>query len=115
MLKIYHNPRCSKSRQTLQIINDANAEVEIVEYLKTPPTEDELRTLITNLNLPIEMIIRKGEEIYKTQFKGKDLTVDEWIKALVENPKLIERPIVVNEDGDVILGRPPENVSKLLK
>lgn len=115
MLKIYHNPRCSKSRQTLQLINEAKAEVEIVEYLKTPPTEAELSKLIASLNLPIEHLIRKTEEIYKTKFKGKEFTTEEWVKILVENPKLIERPIVVNEDGDVILGRPPENVSKLLK
>ncbi len=114
MLKIYHNPRCSKSRKTLQLIKDAGAEVEIIEYLKTPPSEDELRKLITNLNLPIEYLIRKNEEIYKTEFKGKNLTDDEWIKALVENPKLIERPIVVNEEGEVILGRPPENVGKFI-
>ena len=114
MLKIYHNPRCSKSRETLQLINEANAEVEIVEYLKTPPTEEELRVILTQLNLPVEYLIRKSEEVYKTEFKGKDLSEDEWIKALVENPKLIERPIVVNEDGEAILGRPPVNVSKLL-
>lgn len=114
MLKIYHNPRCSKSRETLLLINEANAEVEIVEYLKTPPTEDELRAILTQLNLPVEYLIRKSEELYKTEFKGKELSEDEWIKALVENPKLIERPIVVNEDGEAILGRPPINVSKLL-
>lgn len=114
MLKIYHNPRCSKSRQTLQLIKDADAEVEIIEYLKTPPTEDELRMLISGLNLPIEYLIRKSEEIYKTEFKGKDFSDDEWIKILVQNPKLIERPIVVNEEGEVILGRPPENVGQFL-
>ncbi|MCF6351595.1 MAG: arsenate reductase (glutaredoxin) [Cyclobacteriaceae bacterium] len=114
MLKIYHNPRCSKSRQTLQLIKDSDTEVEIIEYLKTPPTEDELRNLITSLNLPIEYLIRKNEEIYKTKFKGKELSDDEWIKILVENPKLLERPIVVNREGETILGRPPENVGRFL-
>jgi len=114
MLKIYHNPRCSKSRQTLQLIKDADVEVEIVEYLKTPPTEDELHNLIASLNLPIEYLIRKSEEIYKTEFKGKNLSEDEWIKALVENPKMLERPIVVNEEGEAILGRPPKNVGRFL-
>ena len=114
MLKIYHNNRCSKSRETLQLIKDADAEVEIIDYLKTPPTEDELREILTQLNLPVEYLIRKSEAIYKAEFKGKELSEDEWIKVLVENPKLIERPIVVNEDGDAILGRPPVNVSKLL-
>lgn len=114
MLKIYHNPRCSKSRQTLQLIKDADAEVEIIDYLKTPPTEDELREILTQLNLPVEYLIRKSESIFKAEFKGKELSEDEWIKALVKNPKLIERPIVVNEEGDVILGRPPENVGRFL-
>ncbi len=114
MLKIYHNPRCSKSRQTLELIKNADVDVEIVEYLKTPPTEDELRDLINSLNLPIEYLVRKSEEIYKTEFKGKTLTDDEWIKALVEHPKLLERPIVINEDGEAILGRPPENVGRFL-
>jgi len=114
MLKIYHNNRCSKSRETLQIIQDANVEVEVIDYLKTPPTEVELREILTQLNLPVEYLIRKSEAIYKADFKGKELTEDEWIKVLVQNPKLIERPIVVNEDGEAILGRPPVNVSKLL-
>ncbi len=114
MLKIYHNPRCSKSRQTLQLIKDADAEVEVVEYLKTPPTEEELREIVTKLNLPIDYLIRKGEELYKTEYKGKEFTEDEWIKILANHPQLIERPIVVNEDGEAILGRPPENVGRFL-
>jgi arsenate reductase len=112
-MKIYHNPRCTKSRQTLNLINETGQEVEIVEYLKTPPTADELREILQDLNLPIEYLIRKGEEIYKTEYKGKDLTDDEWLEALVEHPNMLERPIVV-KDGKAILGRPPENVFKLL-
>jgi arsenate reductase len=112
-MKIYHNPRCSKSRQTLKIIKDSGQEFEIVEYLKTPPTEEELQEILQDLNLPIDYLIRKSEEVYKTEFKGKELSDEEWIKALVENPKMLERPIVV-KDGQAILGRPPENVQKLL-
>ncbi len=112
-MKIYHNPRCSKSRQTLNMIKEAHREVEIVEYLKTPPTEEELRDILHKLNLPVDYLIRKGEEIYKTEYKGKELTEDEWIAALVKHPKMLERPIVVNGD-QAILGRPPENVQKLL-
>jgi arsenate reductase len=112
-MKIYHNPRCSKSRQTLNIIKENGHDVDIVEYLKTPPTEEELHEILQDLNLPIEYLIRKGEEIYKTEYKGKELSDDEWIKALVEHPKMLERPIVV-KDGKAILGRPPENVQKLL-
>ena len=112
-MKIYHNPRCSKSRQTLNIIKESGQEVEIIEYLKTPPTAEELEDVLQKLNLPIEYLIRTGEEIYKTEYKGKELTDAEWIEALVEHPNMLERPIVVNND-QAILGRPPENVQKLL-
>ncbi len=112
-MKIYHNPRCSKSRQTLNLIKEAGKDVEIVEYLKNPPTADELREVLRKLNLPVEYLIRKNEEIYKTQFKGKELSEEEWIQALVEHPKMLERPIVVEGDK-AVLGRPPENVLKLL-
>jgi len=112
-MKIYHNPRGAKSRQTLNIIKEAGEEPEIIEYLKTPPTEKELADVYEKLNLPIDYLIRKGEEIYKTVYKGKELSDDEWIKALVEHPKMLERPIVVNEET-AVLGRPPENVNKLL-
>ncbi|MEM7297652.1 MAG: arsenate reductase family protein, partial [Bacteroidota bacterium] len=93
-MKIYHNPRCRKSRETLGIINEKGASVEIVEYLSTPPTKEELSEIISMLGIkPIELI-RKGEEIFKTNFKGNDLTDDQWIDAMLEYPKLIERPIV---------------------
>ena len=112
-MKIYYNPRCSKSRQTLKIIKESGQEVEIIEYLKTPPTAEELEEVLLKLNLPVEYLIRTGEEIYKTEYKGKELTDAEWIQALVEHPKMLERPIVVKDDK-AILGRPPENVQKLL-
>lgn len=112
-MKIYHNPRCAKSRQTLSIIREAGEEPEIIEYLKTPLTEEELTDIFKKLNLPIEYLIRKGEEVYKMEYKGKELTDEEWIKALVSHPKMLERPIVINEDK-AILGRPPENVNQLL-
>ena len=112
-MKIYHNPRCSKSRQTLNIIKESGQDVDIIEYLKTPPTAEELEDVLQKLNLPIEYLIRTGDEIYKTEYKGKDLTDAEWIDALVEHPNMLERPIVVKDD-QAILGRPPENVKKLL-
>jgi len=112
-MKIYHNPRCAKSRETLNLIHEANKEIEVIKYLDTPPSEDELRDILDKLNLPIEYLIRTGEEIYQTEFKGKDLTDDEWIKALVKNPAMLERPIVVKDD-QAIISRPPENVFKLL-
>lgn len=113
MLKIYHNPRCQKSRQTLQLIEDSGEMVTIIEYLKEVPSEEQIRTILKKLGMKAEQIVRKGEAIYKEQFKGKTLTEEEWIAALVEYPNLIERPIVVKDDK-AVLGRPPENVKKLL-
>ena len=112
-MKIYHNPRCSKSRQTLNIIKESGQDVDIIEYLKTPPTVEELEEVFLKLNLPIEYLIRTSDEVYKTEYKGKELTDAEWIQALVEHPSMLERPIVVKDD-QAILGRPPENVQKLL-
>ncbi len=112
-MKIYHNPRCSKSRQTLQIIEEAGLKPEIVKYLETPLSKAELKTILQQLNLSAQDIIRKGEAEYKTKFKNKDLSEEEWIEAMVEHPKLIERPIVVS-NNKAVLGRPPENVKELL-
>jgi arsenate reductase len=112
-MKIYHNPRCSKSRETLKIIEDAGKQVEIIEYLKSIPTEKELIVLIRQLGIPAATLIRKGEAIYKEQFKDKNLTEDQWIKAMIEFPKLIERPIIV-KGNRAILGRPPQNVEVFL-
>ncbi len=113
MLTIYHNPRCSKSRETLSLIKDADEQVEIIEYLKTPPTEEELRDVVEKLGLPVEYLVRKNETVYKENFKDQKIGEDEWFKILAENPILIERPIVVKGEK-AVLGRPPENVSKLI-
>ena len=112
-MKIYHNPRCSKSRQTLSLIKEKGVEVEIIEYLKLIPSEKELRSIIKLLGIKPEKLLRKGEVDYKQNFKGKILSDEEWISAMVQYPKLIERPIVVS-DNKAILGRPPENVLDLL-
>jgi len=111
--KIYHNPRCSKSRQTLGILRENGIEPIIIEYLKEVPTKEELSSLLKMLNLNAIDILRKGEAIYKEQFKGKELSNDEWIVAMVEYPKLIERPIVV-KNKKAVLGRPPEKVLDLI-
>ena len=113
MAKIYHNPRCGKSRQTLSLLQERTSEVKIIEYLKTPPTKEELRSIVKKLNIEPEALIRKGEAIFKENFKGKDLTDDEWVNVMVENPKLIERPIVIN-NGKAAIGRPPEKVIEIL-
>ena len=113
MMKIYHNPRCSKSRQTLEIIQNSGQQPEVIEYLKTPPSATELKELLQQLNLKPEQLLRKGEQLYKEKYKGLQLSDDEWIRVMAENPVLIERPIVV-KDNKAVLGRPPENVLGIL-
>ncbi|NOX27313.1 MAG: arsenate reductase (glutaredoxin) [Gammaproteobacteria bacterium] len=111
---IYHNPRCSKSRQTLELIREKGIEPEIVEYLDTPPSANKMKQLLTMLDMEPEQIMRKSEAIYKELgLKNSQLNKTELIKTLVENPKLIERPIVTNGDK-AALGRPPQNVLDIL-
>ena len=113
MIKIYHNPRCRKSRETLKLIREAGHEPEIIEYLKNPPSASELKELLERMGKKPMEIIRKGEEVFKSNFKGRTFSDDEWIRIMVENPKLIERPIVIKGD-EVRLGRPPETVREIL-
>lgn|SRR5690554_2564620 len=112
-MKIYHNPRCSKSRNTLQILEEKGADVEVVKYLEDTPSKAELKEILKKLDMKAEEIVRKGEKDYKENFKGKSMTEEDWLDAFVEYPKLIERPIFVNGDKAVI-GRPPENVLEIL-
>lgn len=113
MLRIYHNNRCSKSRQTLELLRQQGQEPEVIEYLKEAPSPEQLREVISKLGLKPEQLVRKGEQVYKEQFAGKTLSDDEWLKALAENPILLERPIVVKGDKAAI-GRPPERVLDIL-
>ena len=113
MLKIYHNPRCSKSRETLELINKKGVAVEVVEYLKNVPSTKELKDVLMKLHLKPEQIIRKSEAIYKEKLKGMKFSDEEWIQIMIENPILIERPIIV-KNNKAVIGRPPENVLKLL-
>ena len=113
MIKIYHNPRCRKSRETLHILEEQNKAVTIVKYLEQPPTESELRMIIEQLGITPEQLIRKGETLWKTNFKGQSLSDDELIAIMVRHPKLIERPIVISDKGARI-GRPPENVIDII-
>ena len=112
-LTIYYNPRCRKSRETLELLEKKGANLKIVHYLQETPTEKELAELLEKLHMRPEELIRKGETIFKEQFKGKTFSDKEWIKIMVEHPKLIERPIVERKDKAVI-GRPPENALDLL-
>ena len=110
---IYHNARCSKSRSACEIVAGRGIEARIVEYLKTPPSLDELRTVLQKLGMKASELVRRGEEECKQHYAGRTLTEDEWLDALIEHPILIERPIVVRGDRAVV-GRPPEKVLELL-
>ncbi len=111
---IYHNPRCSKSRQTLSLLAENNVTPVVIEYLKTPPTEDELKNIISQLGITPRELLRKGESIYK-ELGLADKTISDaaLIEAMCANPKLIERPIVIKE-GKAKLGRPPESVLDII-
>lgn len=114
MVKIYHNPRCGKSRQTLALIEEAGVEAEVIEYLKTPPTVDELDSVLKKLKMEPCDLMRKGEAIYRElRIAEQELSREEAIEIMIAHPKLIERPIVI-KGRKAILGRPPENVNELL-
>jgi len=112
----YHNPRCSKSRLGLELLQENDIQFDIKEYLKEGFDKKELESLFKKLNLaPLEGVIRTKEALFKElDLKGKDLSLSEWIDVLIENPKLLERPILVS-DKDAVIGRPTENLSKILK
>ena len=111
---IYHNPRCSKSRQTLEILNRQEVSTEVVLYLENPPSTEEVASILQKLGLDPRDVIRKGEEEYKLlNLKDQSLTENELITFMSENPKLIERPIVI-KGNKAVIGRPPENVLSII-
>jgi arsenate reductase (glutaredoxin) len=110
---IYHNPSCSKSRETLALIRAGGLEPRIVEYIETPPNEAELAAIVEKLNVAPAELVRTNEQAYKDKYAGKHLSDAEWIKALVADPILLQRPIVVRGNAAVI-ARPPQNVKRLL-
>ncbi len=113
-VKIYHNPRCSKSRQTLQLLKDRGIEPEIIEYLKTPPTAGELNDILNKLGMePRELMRTKEKEYKETGMDDPSLGRDALINGMIDTPKLIERPIVLANDKAAV-GRPPENVLAIL-
>lgn len=112
--QIYHNPRCSKSRQTLALLEENGIEPEVVLYLDATPDKKNLKAITEKLGISARELLRKGEDAYKALgLKDTSLTEDQLLKAMVENPKLIERPIVIKGDK-AVLGRPPENVLALI-
>lgn len=110
---IFHNPRCRKSRETLALLQENGVEPEIRLYLQDKPNKEELSTVLQKLGIPAEKLVRRGEAIFKEQFKGKVLSEEAWIEAMVQYPKLIERPIVI-QGTQAVIGRPPEKVLSLL-
>ena len=116
-ITIYHNPRCSKSRNSLALLEDAGVEPEIVEYLKTPPGAQRIRELAALLGMPVAGLLRRGEAEFKEADDLPDLADDAALAAwLAVHPRVIERPIVVNGAGDAaVIGRPPENVLGMIR
>ena len=111
---IYHNPGCSKSRETLQILEDNNTSPEIIRYLDNPPSADELRRIITLLGIPARDLLRTGESVYQdANLDDNNLNEDEVIRAICEFPILLQRPIVISGKRAVI-GRPPSRVLEIL-
>lgn len=109
MIKVLHNNTCSKSRAILEHLDENNVPFEIIDFMETPLTELELKTLLKKLNTDVQGLIRKNDRIYQERYIGKNFSEDEWIKILVENPALIQRPILIK--GSVaMVGRPIENV-----
>jgi len=112
MYTIYHNPRCKKSRAGLQYVQERTNDFEVVEYLKNPINEDTFKNLLMKLNLHPQDMIRTQEAIFKSDFKGKNFTDDEWVTIMIENPKLIKRPIVVR-GNKAVWGDPADNLEVL--
>lgn len=113
MIQIYHNPRCGKSRNCLAFIEKTNEEYQIIPYLTETPTFDELKVLLKKLNLQPIQLVRSKEKIWIEHYKEKELTNDQIIQAMIDNPILIERPIVI-KDGKAIIGRDLDLVASFL-
>lgn len=113
MTIIYHNNRCRKSREAVSLLEKNKIDFEVIEYLKTPISENQLRKILSYLDINALELIRTNESDWKTKFKGKQMTEDELIKAMIEYPKLMERPIVVKGNRAVI-ARPAEKISKII-
>ncbi|WP_430907735.1 arsenate reductase (glutaredoxin) [Maribacter sp. 2-571] len=113
MIKIYHNPRCQKSREGLELLEKSGKAFEVIKYLEDIPTKDELRSVIDCLGIRPENLVRKNEAIWKEKYRGRLLSDEETLEAMIQYPKLIERPIVINGNSAVI-GRPITNIESVL-
>ncbi|MBK9422284.1 MAG: arsenate reductase (glutaredoxin) [Flavobacteriales bacterium] len=110
---IYHNPRCSKSREALTLLKENGITPKVVEYLKDAPTRKELELLVMQLGIPASELVRKNEPLFKEKYKGLQLNEHEWIRVMHENPQLMERPVVV-KGHKAVIGRPMDNVQDLI-
>lgn len=113
MITIYHNPRCSKSREALDILQNQKVGYTVVKYLDEPLSVDELGKIIKRLGIPPSDLIRKNESIWKENYKGKELSDEQLINLMIQHPQLMERPIVINGNKAVI-GRPPQHILDIL-
>jgi arsenate reductase len=113
MIEIYHNPRCRKSREGLTILENSGKEFKVVKYLDEVPSSEELTKIVHLLGISPIQLVRKTEKIWKENYKGTEMSDADIIQAMIENPKLIERPIVINKDK-AIIGRPPENINTII-
>ena len=111
---IWHNPRCSKSRQALALLEQAGAEPVVLKYLESPPTVEELQATLSKLKMSAPQLVRRGEAIFKSLGLSEKTPTEVWLAAMVEHPILIERPIIIC-DTQAVVGRPPENVLTLLE
>jgi arsenate reductase len=112
-MEYWHNPRCRKSREGLALLAEHGVQPKLRLYLEDPPTAAELQRLVRRLGIDPEALVRKGEAVYKERYRGHALTGEDWIRAMAEHPKLIERPVFI--DGDrAVIGRPPERLLDLL-
>jgi arsenate reductase len=114
MIKIYHNPRCKKSRDGVAYLENAQVDFEIIKYLEIPPTTEEIKELLEKLNYTPLQLVRKNEPVWKENYKGKEWTDNEILQALAKFPKLIERPIVIKKNKAVV-ARPTEAIENILK
>ncbi|MCF8303819.1 MAG: arsenate reductase (glutaredoxin) [Bacteroidales bacterium] len=112
MLKIYHNPRCSKSRAGLKYLQENNIGHEVEKYLDNPPTPEKIKELLDKMGKKPMDIVRTQEQVYKSEFKGKDIPDEDWYKILSEHPRLLKRPIIEKNDK-AVLAQPPEEIEKL--
>ena len=112
-MKIFHNTRCRKSREALSILRDNGFEPDIIDYLKEVPTKEELQKVVQLLGISAKDLVRKGETIYKENYKNTELSEEAWIDVMLADPKLIERPIII-KGSKAVIGRSPEKILSLL-